>query len=244
MPEAVYDTIGVEYARYRRPDPRIAALLTGALGSARTVLNVGAGTGSYEPHDLDLVAVEPSAEMIRQRPPPSAPVLQAVAEHLPFRDHSFDAAIAILTLHHWPDWRRGLLEMRRVARDRIVVLTWDPDYSGFWLTEDYFPEILSVDRRILPTIAGISRVLGPLEVRTVPIPKDCTDGFLGAYWRRPEKYLDPGVRQAISTFSRIPKVEAGVQRLASDLSSGLWRDRNGDLLSLSELDLGYRILIA
>jgi SAM-dependent methyltransferase len=244
MPEAVYDTIGVEYARYRRPDPRIAALLTGALGSARTVLNVGAGTGSYEPHDLDLVAVEPSAEMIRQRPPSSAPVLQAVAEHLPFRDHSFDAAIAILTLHHWPDWRRGLLEMRRVARDRIVVLTWDPDYSGFWLTEDYFPEILSVDRRILPTIAGISRVLGPLEVRTVPIPKDCTDGFLGAYWRRPEKYLDPGVRQAISTFSRIPKVEAGVQRLASDLSSGLWRDRNGDLLSLSELDLGYRILIA
>lgn len=244
MPEAVYDTIGVEYARYRRPDPRISALLTGALGSARTVLNVGAGTGSYEPHDLDLVAVEPSAEMIRQRPPSSAPVLQAVAEHLPFRDHSFDAAIAILTLHHWSDWRRGLLEMRRVARDRIVVLTWDPDYSGFWLTEDYFPEILSVDRRILPTIAGISRVLGPLEVRTVPIPKDCTDGFLGAYWRRPEKYLDPGVRQAISTFSRIPKVEAGVQRLASDLSSGLWRDRNGDLLSLSELDLGYRILIA
>lgn len=244
MPEVVYDTIGIDYARYRRPDPRIEAILTEAVGSARSALNVGAGTGSYEPSGLDLVAVEPSAEMARQRPPFSAPVLRAVAEDLPFRDRSFDAVIAILTLHHWSDWRRGLREMRRVARDRIVVLTWDPEHPGFWLTEQYFPEILSVDRRFMPTITAISQVLGPLEVRHVPIPRDCTDGFLGAYWSRPENYLDAGVRQAISTFAKISDVEAGVQRLAADLRSGAWQNQNGKLLTLSELDLGYRILIA
>lgn len=244
MPEAVYDRIGIDYAQYRRPDPRIATLLSDALGPAYSALNVGAGAGSYEPAGLDLVAVEPSAEMVRQRPPTSAPVLRAVAEHLPFRDRSFDAAIAILTLHHWSDWRRGLLEMRRVSRGRVVVFTWDPDSPGFWLTEQYFPEISSADRRIMPPLTAISQVLGSIEVRHVPIPTDCTDGFLGAYWSRPEKYLSAGVRQAISTFAMIRDVEVGVQRLAADLHSGVWQNRNGKLLTLPELDLGYRILIA
>lgn len=244
MPEAVYDTLGIDYARYRQPDPRIAALLTEALGSARSVLNVGAGAGSYEPSGLDLVAIEPSAEMVRQRPSSSASVLRAVAEDLPFQDRSFDVAIGILTLHHWSDWRRGLLEMRRVTRGRVVLLTYDPEYPGFWLTEQYFPEIPALDRRTMPTLTAISEVLGPLEVRRVPIPKDCTDGFLGAYWSRPERYLDAGVRQAISAFAMIPNVEVGIQRLAADLRDGVWQDRNGSLLALTELDLGYRILIA
>lgn len=244
MAEAVYDRIGIDYSRYRKPDPRIARLVSEALGSARSVVNVGAGAGSYEPTGRDVVAVEPSAEMVQQRPPSAPPVVRAVAERLPFRDHSFDAALAILTLHHWSDWRRGLSEMRRVARDRVVVLTWDPESPGFWLTEQYFPEIRALDHRTMPTLAGIAEVLGPLETRPLLIPGDCTDGFLGAYWARPEKYLDREARQAISAFSMIPGVEAGVRRLAADLRSGAWHDRNGGLLAYSELDLGYRILVA
>jgi SAM-dependent methyltransferase len=244
MPEAIYDTIGIDYARHRRPDPRIAAMLAAAIGAARSAVNVGAGAGSYEPSGIDLVAVEPSAEMVRQRASSGAPVVRAVAEDLPFPDRAFDAAIAILTLHHWRDWRRGLREMRRVARERIVLLTWDPAHPGFWLTEQYFPGILAMDRRIMPPVAAIAEVIGPLEVRPLPIPADCTDGFLGAYWARPESYLDSGARQAISTFSKIPDVDAGLEQLAADLRSGAWQERNGTLLAASELDLGYRVLIA
>ncbi|MBW3570401.1 MAG: class I SAM-dependent methyltransferase [Gemmatimonadetes bacterium] len=240
----LYDRIGVRYGEYRRPDGRIAEQIRQALGEAATVLNVGAGTGSYEPVRHGVVAVEPSAEMVRQRPPGSAPVVRAVAADLPFRDASFDAALAVLTIHHWPDWQRGLAEMQRVARTRVVLLTWDPASDGFWLVREYFPQVLEVDRRILPSIGAIESVLGPVEVRTVPVPADCTDGFLGAYWRRPSAYLDAGVRGAISAFARFPEMDQGLARLAADLADGRWMERHGDLLKLQQLDAGYRLVVA
>jgi SAM-dependent methyltransferase len=241
---ALYDRIGIGYAAYRRPDGRIAAHIADALGAARTVLNVGAGAGSYEPAEGTVVAVEPSAGMVRQRPPSAAPAVRAVAGALPFRDGAFDAALAVLTIHHWPDWRARLREMRRVARGRVVVLTWDPDHPGFWLVQEYFPQILEIDRRILPSLAAIGEVLGPVEARPVPVPADCSDGFLGAYWRRPAMYLDTGARGAISSFAKLPDVEAGLRRLRADLADGTWRRRHGDLLAHAELDIGYRLIVA
>jgi SAM-dependent methyltransferase len=242
--QALYDRIGAGYAAWRRPDPRIAAHITAALGSARTVLNVGAGAGSYEPADRRVVAVEPSGEMVRQRPPGAAPAVRASAERLPFRDGAFDAAMGILTLHHWPDWRAGLREMRRTARGPVVVLTWDPAHEGFWLVQDYFPEILAVDRVIMPTLAEMEEVLGPLQVQALPVPADCVDGFLGAYWRRPAMYLDDGARGAISSFAKLDDVRPGLARLRADLADGGWERRNAALLDRSELDIGYRLLIA
>jgi hypothetical protein len=200
MGQALYDRIGVDYAAYRRPDPRIAMQVAAALGTARTVLNVGAGSGSYEPTNRSVIAVEPSAEMLRQRAPATAPVVQASAERLPVRSRAFDASLAILTIHHWSSWRQGLSEMQRVS-DRVVLLTWDPAHPGFWLVQDYFPDILTVDRKIFPSLQEIGEVLGPLDVRPLPIPGDCTDGFLGAYWQRPERYLDPGARRDLHVFA-------------------------------------------
>jgi SAM-dependent methyltransferase len=241
---AAYDRLGVGYSDHRRPDPRIRAQIHAALGDARSVVNVGAGTGSYEPAGRRVAAVEPSAVMVGQRPAGGAPAVRAGAGELPFRTGSFDAALAILTLHHWPDWRAGLAEMLRVARGRVVVLTWDPESPGFWLVQDYVPEVLAIDARIFPTMAAMEEVLGPLDVRPVPIAADCTDGFLGAYWRRPEAYLDAGVRGAISTFARVPALAEGISRLDADLASGAWAERHGHLLELDELDIGYRLVIA
>ena len=240
----LYDEIGVGYGRYRLPDPRIAAAITSALGEAASVLNVGAGAGSYEPSDRPVVAVEPSLAMIRQRPAARAAVVQASATHLPFADAAFDTALAILTVHHWPDRARGLAELSRVARQRVVILTWDPAFSGFWLVDDYFPEIWDVDRPIFPSIDELRRALGNVESRPLLVPHDCVDGFLGAYWRRPDAYFDPGVRRAISTFSKIGDVEPGLARLRRDLEDGTWHRRHGHLLDQSELDLGYRLIIA
>ncbi|HEX6368145.1 MAG TPA: class I SAM-dependent methyltransferase [Longimicrobium sp.] len=244
MSPALYDRIGVGYAAWRRADPRIAARIVDALGSARTMVNVGAGAGSYEPADRVVVAVEPSAEMVRQRPPSAAPAVRASADRLPFRDRAFDAAMAVLTIHHWPDWRAGVGEMRRVARGPVAILTWDPDHPGFWLVQDYFPEILEIDRIILPRLVEIERILGPCDVRPVPIPSDCSDGFLGAYWRRPEMYLDPGARGAISSFAKIRTPHSGLDRLRADLADGTWARRHGPLLALAELDVGYRLVVA
>jgi len=207
-------------------------------------VNVGAGTGSYEPSDRSVVAVEPAMTMIRQRRPGSAPVVQASATELPFRDDGFAAALAILTVHHWPDQARGLDEMARVARRRVVVVTWDPSTSGFWLTDDYFPEIFEIDRPLFPSIADFRKVLGRVEVHPLPIPHDCVDGFLGAYWRRPHAYLDAGVRSAISTFAKLHDLGRGLDRLRRDLEDGSWTRRYGDLLDQPEIDLGYRIVIA
>jgi SAM-dependent methyltransferase len=243
MSASLYDRIGVGYSNYRRPDERIAKRIDGALGQARSVLNVGAGAGSYEPNGRFVVAVEPSAEMIRQRPANAAPAIRASADRLPFQDRAFDAVLAILTIHHWPNRDQGLAELRRVARDRVVILTWDPDHSGFWLLQDYLPEIPEIDRLNFPSLRDLEEAIGPTEVQTLGVPADCCDGFLGAYWRRPEAYLDARVRAAISTFAKVDTA-AGIERLRRDLEDGTWRSRYGALLSLSELDVGYRLVVA
>jgi SAM-dependent methyltransferase len=243
----LYDEIGLGYRDYRRPDPRVAAAITRALNRTDTVVNVGAGSGSYEPSDRRVVAVEPAMTMIRQRRAGSAPVVQASATDLPFRDEGFAAALAILTVHHWPDREGGLDELARVARQRVVVVTWDPASAGFWLTDDYFPDLFAIDRRIFPTMEDFRRVLGPIEVEPIPIPHDCVDGFLGAYWRRPHAYLDARVRGAISTFAKLHEAGRdleGLERLRRDLGDGTWTRRHGDVLTRSEIDLGYRIVIA
>ena len=242
----LYDEIGIGYQRRRRPDPRLAAAITRALDHAESVVNVGAGAGSYEPTDRPVVAVEPAMTMIRQRRAGAAPVVQASANDLPFRDDGFGGSLAILTVHHWPDRARGLEELARVARRRVVIVTWDPSATGFWLVEDYFPEIVDIDRKIFPTIEDYGRALGRVGVQSFPIPHDCVDGFLGAYWRRPHAYLDAGVRAAISAFTKMspPKLESGLERLRRDLADGTWERRYVRWLDRAEVDLGYRIVIA
>lgn len=238
---AIYDTIGVDYANLRQPDPRIAAQIEAALGSARTVLNVGAGAGSYEPRHREVTAVEPSLEMIRQRVADAAPVVQGTAERLPFEDNSFDAAMAILTIHHWTDKPLGLAEMCRVSRGPVVLLTFDPAHRGNWLA-DYMPELIGLDERIMPPIADYARWLGPVEIAPVPIPHDCCDGFLYAYWHRPHAYLDPRIRSAISSFWAIGGVDEALRRLEGDLASGRWHEQYGPLLALDAVDAGYRLV--
>ena len=237
-----YDAIGHGYARVRREDPRIAARIHAALSGCRSIVNVGAGTGSYEPEDREVVAVEPSAVMVRQRGPGAAPALRGCATALPFPDGAFDGSLAILTLHHWPDLERGLDELRRVARKRTVLLTFDTGVGGFWLT-DYFPEILAIDAASMPSIERLRGYLGEVEVLGLPVPHDCEDGFLGAYWRRPEAYLEPGVRNGISVFSRLARLESGLESLRSDLASGAWHRRYGQVMEKEELDLGYRLIV-
>lgn len=240
---ASYDTIGVNYSHLRRADPRIAARIHSALGDARRVLNVGAGAGNYEPVDREVIAVEPSAEMIGQRPDGAAPVIQGSAEALPFADNSFDAAMASLTVHHWTDKAKGLAEMRRVTRGPIVLFTFDPAFRQCWLA-DYFPEIATMDDEQMPQMAHYEQWLGPVSVVPVPIPHDCTDGFLYSYWRRPHAYLDPAIRLGISTFWKMKDADDGLARLAADIESGRWLDRYGHLLEVEELDTGYRLLVA
>ena len=244
---AVYDTIGRGYAGQRRADPRLAAAIRSALGNARSVVNVGAGGGSYEPSDLSVLAVEPSREMIRQRPIGAAPAVQAVAERLPLADGSVDAALAVLTVHHWDDRAAGLAELARVARRRVVILTWDPARGdSFWLTAEYLPEIVAFDAGRFPSLGELERALGPLDARALPVPHDCVDGFLGAYWRRPEAYLDPDVRRAMSGFIQLSPgpADAGLARLAEDLGSGRWESRFGHLRARDEADLGYRLIVS
>lgn len=238
----LYDSIGGGYSALRRPDGRIARLLRERLADG-PVVNVGAGAGSYEPRDLPAVAVEPSRRMIAQRRS-RARVVRAKAEALPLHDASFDSAMAVLTVHHWSDPERGLAECARAARRRVVALTWDPECEGFWLVNEYFPELLAIDRAIFPTIDRFRAAWGRITVETVPIPADCTDGFLGAHWRRPAAYLDPKVRAAMSTFARVPEVDARIAMLRADLASGAWQRRHAKLLEAESLDLGYRIVCA
>jgi SAM-dependent methyltransferase len=241
-----YDLLGRGYSGTRATDPQIAARIWAALGDARTVVNVGAGTGNYEPPDREVTAVEPSEVMIAQRPEGAAPVVRATAEDLPFADDSFDAAMAVLTLHHWSDWLAGAAELRRVAR-RVVVFSWDPSFAGrLWISAEYFPEVTAEEILTFPTLADQAGALRATEVSTVRIRHDCRDGFYGAHWRRPEAYLDPVVRAGISTFAkRDPaELEPGLDRLRADLESGAWAERHADLLELEELDLGYRLLVS
>jgi SAM-dependent methyltransferase len=242
----LYDTIGATYTVTRRTEPRIAARVWTALGDARTVLNVGAGTGSYEPSDRDVTAVEPSAVMRAQRPAGAAPCVAATAESLPFEDQSFDAAMAFSTLHHWQDPVAGLVEMRRVAR-RVVVFAFDTsDPSQFWLTRDYLPEFAALRAcRILASLTGLARAIGA-RMEPVLIPWDCADGFFEAYWRRPGAYLDEHVRRGVSVWARLgPNAEQrAVRSLRDDLASGRWAERNRDLADLEAAELGARLLIA
>ena len=240
---ALYDRIGTGYTTVRGEDPRIATTIWRALGDARTVVNVGAGTGSYEPRDREVVAVEPSEVMIAQRPPDAAPVVRAGAEALPFPDDSFDAAMSVLSDHHWPERAKGLREMRRVARRRAVLFQCDLALlHASWLTRDY----LTTFRPEWMTMEEIAGYLGATRIEPVPIPHDCRDGFLGAYWRRPHAYLDPAVRDAISVFRLLPadEVDAAMAALRADLESGEWQRRNADILDRDAVDLGFRLIIA
>jgi SAM-dependent methyltransferase len=223
----IYDRIGRGYAHGRQADHR------------------SAGTGSYEPTDRHVVAVEPSEVMIHQRSVAAAPVVRAVAETLPFANDAFDAALAVLTVHHWTDAAQGLSELRRVA-GRRVILTWDPDQlATFWFTRDYLPEAIALDEGFT-TLKATLALLGPATVEPVAVPHDCRDGFFAAYWRRPEAYLDPAVRAGISGFGLLDRVvvDPALTRLAADLDSGEWHRRNAALLDLDQLDLGYRLVIA
>jgi SAM-dependent methyltransferase len=232
---AVYDRIGKGYAAHRQPDPRIQARIDVALGDARTVLNVGAGTGSYEPSGA--TALEPSRTMIDQRADRSH-IVQGVAEALPFPDGSFDVALAVLTIHHWPDLQAGLAELRRAAR-RQVIVTFDPElHNAHWLIRDYVPEVAGLD-----VLAPIDS-LGGTRVERVPVPHDCSDQFLVAAWRHPEAYLDPAARAATSGLSLVDQdvVARAMDRLAADLRSGAWARRYAHLLELETLDVGLRIV--
>lgn len=243
----LYDSIGTAYTATRRTDPRIAATIWAALGDARTVLNVGAGTGSYEPPDRDVTAVEPSAVMRAQRPASAAPCVAAGAESLPFEDGSFDAAMAVSTVHHWRDPIAGLREMRRVAR-RVVMFTHDASEAGwlhrFWLIRDYLPEVAGLVAG-RPSVDDLARAVGA-RLEPVPVPWDCADGLFEAYWRRPGAYLDDHVRRAVSIWARVgPQVEQrAVHDLRGDLACGRWADRNHDLLALDAAELGLRLLTA
>lgn len=242
-----YATLGVGYATQRRPDPRIAAHLHRALAGAASVVNVGAGTGSYEPATT-VLAVEPSTTMIAQRPAGAAPVVRGVAEALPVADRAADAALAVLTVHHWIDPAAGLAELVRIA-DRQVVLTWDPAITrSFWLVAGYLPEIgvREADLACLDTVAGGLAALGRrVDVTPVPVPADCTDAILAAHWRRPRAYLDPAVRAAASGIATLPAgiVGSAMLRLAADLADGTWSRTHADLLDRAEIDVGYRLVV-
>jgi SAM-dependent methyltransferase len=243
----VYDRIGESYHRGRQQDPRIAALLWAAIGDASPVVNVGAGSGSYEPPDRPVVAVEPSAVMLAQRAVGAAPAVRAVAEALPFGDGAFGAAMGVLTVHHWRDRARGLAEMRRVANGPVVLFVRDPHAAPAWWLHHYFPAAAELEAGRETPLGQIARLLGgPLEVTPAPIPADCADGFNAAYWRRPRAYLDPLIWRPMSALALIPDAdrERGMRRLRADLDSGAWHRRWGHLLAQPELDLGYRVVTA
>lgn len=247
MTSTRYDRIGTSYARTRRTEPRIAARLHSLLGDAQRVVNVGAGTGNYEPEDREVIAVEPSPTMIAQRPPGSAPVVRAFAEALPFADDAFDASLAIFTVHHWPHPERGLEELRRVAR-RQVFLSFDSGFDyDFWLVTDYFPEIIALDNeQESQSSVGIARVLDVRHVEPMPVPADCIDGFAACYWNRPEAYVDPDVQAGISCLAMLDGdvLARGTKQLRADLASGAWDAKHGHLRTMPELDVGYRLIVA
>jgi SAM-dependent methyltransferase len=241
---ALYDSIGRTYSSTRRADPRIAAAIADALGDAASVVNVG--TGSYEPAQT-IAAIEPSQVMIAQRPPGSAPAVQAVAEHIPLSDRCADAALAVLTVHHWSDVAAGVAEMRRIARRRLVIFTWYPrKFSSFWLLNEYLPEAAKVDAAMAEPLMVLAQLLRGAEVRPVPVPHGSTDGFAAAYWRRPEAYLDPAVQAGISILAMIGAdgMHDGLSRLADDLRTGRWHENHADLMQLDTLDIGYSPIIA
>jgi SAM-dependent methyltransferase len=243
---AIYDSIGATYSSTRRPDLRVAAQIHAVLGDAVTVVNVGAGAGSYEPSHT-VLAVEPSSVMIAQRSAGAAPVVQAAAESIPLADDCVDAAMALLTVHHWTDLEAGIAQLRRIARRRIVILTWDQSVTReFWLLKEYLPEACAFDDSRAVAVGRLIELLGGARVETVPIPHDCTDGFGTAYWRRPEAYLDPTVRAGMSMLAQPGEevLRPGLARLAEDLTTGRWHERHAGLLDRETFDGGYRLVVA
>lgn len=246
MRMTTYDGTGQTYARTRHADPRIGDAIAQALRGIESVANIGAGTGSYEPEHT-VIAVEPSQVMIAQRAGASAPAVRAAAEQLPIRTAAVDAAMAILTIHHWADVERGVAEMMRIARRRIVILTWDHMvFQQFWLVRDYVPAAAETDGRLAVPLTLLTSLMPNVEVRDIPVPHDCIDGFGGAFWRRPHAYLDETVRAGMSLFALTAKsqLQEGLSRLHRDLENGSWAARYADLLDKPHLDLGYRLVVA
>jgi SAM-dependent methyltransferase len=244
-----YDIIGRGYSRTRREDPLFRALIHAALGNARTVVNVGAGSGAYEPSDLHVIAVEPSDVMAAQRSRDLAPAIRASASSIPLRDGSVDAAMAILSVHHWDEQReQGVRELRRVARGAVIILTYDASISGaMWLMADYLPEVARLDLQIFPPPQQLEGWLGgDVRIDTVPIPRDTPDWMLGSFWAHPERVLDASARAATSGFARMPShvVDRVVSEVSRDLASGLWDHRHGHLRTLDALDVGLRLIAA
>jgi SAM-dependent methyltransferase len=246
---ARYDTIGHGYSRTRREDPRFRAQIHSALADARTVVNVGAGAGAYEPSDRHVIAIEPSDVMAAQRSPDLAPAIRASAGSIPLRDRSVDAAMAVLSVHHWDEEReKGVRELRRVARGTVVILTYDATISaGMWLMADYLPEVAALDLKIFPPPEQIAAWLGgDVRIDKMPIPRDTSDWMLGSFWAHPERVLDANARAATSGFARMPinVVDRVVSEVSRDLASGLWDDRYGRLRNLDVLDVGLRLVVA
>ena len=242
--EAIYDQIGLDYSVQRCTDSRIAKQLNESLKGATRIINIGAGTGSYEPTDVPLVAVEPSAEMIAQRKPGSHPVKQATAEQLPFANNSFSHAMTILSMHHWQNKVQAFNEINRVVTQKFVTITWDPEAKPFWLTRDYFPEIHEMDIQIFPTIEELKKHFDQVIAKPLFVPHDCRDGFFAAFWRRPEAYLSEKVRKSMSPFAKVNNLTAGLQKLKADLEDGSWQKKNKSILNSASLDVGYKIVTA
>lgn len=241
--EALYDNVGKSYSVSRCEDPKIAEDIFQFLLGSDSILNIGAGTGSYEPREMNVIAVEPSMEMIQQRAKDSAPVKQAYAELLPFDDDAFSHTMTVLSMHHWADREAAFAEIKRVTTKRFVAVTWNPSAEPYWLTDDYFPEIHIVDRSIFPSLDEMRNHFPGVRFYTLEIPKDCIDGFTAAYWARPRQYLDATVRSGMSTFSKINGVDEGLKKLEADLESGLWNKKYGYLQDENQLNVGYTIAV-
>jgi SAM-dependent methyltransferase len=242
--EALYDDIGVNYSVTRCTDPIIAEQLNSKLQGATRIINIGAGTGSYEPEDIELVGVEPSSKMISQRKSGSHRVEQAFAEKLPFENNSFSHAMTVNSMHHWENRALAFAEINRVATDKFVAISWDPESDPFWLTRDYFPEIYEMDKRIFPEMEALNEHFSDVVISPLKIPADCKDGLLAAFWKRPEAYLNEKVRQSTSPFSKITNLAEGLRKLEDDIASGAWAKTNHAILNATSLDVGYRLISA
>lgn len=240
----LYDDIGINYSEKRQSDPRIAKQIHQKLKGSQRILNIGAGAGSYEPTDMDLVAVEPSIAMINQRPKLAHPVVQASAEALPFSNKSFSHALTILSMHHWTNRDNAFKEINRVTTDHFIAVSWNPEAAPFWLTRDYFPEIIKMDRQIFPKVSELESYFEKVSVEPLLIPDNCMDGFLAAYWKRPGAYLEQSVRNSISSFAKLENPDPGLAILKSDLDNGIWESKNVTILEQSSIDAGYVIISA
>ncbi len=241
--KALYDKIGKNYSVGRQTDPVIASNIFQFLTGSNSIVNIGAGAGSYEPRSMNLVAIEPSLEMINQRPADASPVIKAFVESLPFEDDSFSHSMTVLSMHHWKDRKVAFGEVKRVTTKRFIAVTWNPSSDPYWLTEEYFPEIHSIDQSIFPSLDELATAFPGMKFYPLPIPANCIDGFTAAYWARPHAYLDPQVRSRMSTFSKIENLYTGLKKLSADLKSDYWEKRYTQLQALNQLDVGYTVAV-